>query len=84
MQVVLWCPAELDLPFEPNNAGYIHGVVNMPVYPQMSPNDFATTLIDGSASPLFETGAVLRYLASQYVPNSFWLSDPIECAHKGK
>ena len=64
MQAVLWCLAELNLPFEQINAGYIHGVVDTPDYLAINPNGLVPTLIDGSAPPLFETGAILRYLAA--------------------
>ena len=77
VQAVLWCLAELNLPFERINAGYIHGVVDTPDYLAMNPNGLVPTLIDGSAPPLFETGAILRYLAGQYASESFWPSDPV-------
>ena len=77
VQAVLWCLAELNLAFERINAGYIHGVVDKPDYLAMNPNGLVPTLIDGSAPPLFETGAILRYLASQYAPESFWPSNPV-------
>jgi glutathione S-transferase len=77
VQAVLWCLAELDLPFERINAGYTHGVVDKPDYLAMNPNGLVPTLIDSSAPPLFETGAILRYLAGQYARESFWPSDPV-------
>ena len=77
VQAVLWCLAELNLPFERINAGYVHGVVDTPDYLAMNPNGLVPTLIDGSAPPLFETGAILRYLAGQYAPESFWPFDPV-------
>ena len=84
VQAVLWCLAELNLPFERINAGYIHGVVDTPDYLAMNPNGLVPTLIDVSAPPLFETGAILRYLAGQYAPESFWPSDPVARAQTDK
>ena len=84
VQAVLWCLAELNLPFERINAGYIHGVVDTLDYLAMNPNGLVPTLIDGSAPPLFETGAILRYLAGQYAPESFWPSNPVARAQTDK
>ena len=84
VQAVLWCLAELNLPFERINAGYIHGVVDSPEYLAMNPNGLVPTLIDGDGPPLFETGAILRYLASQYAPESFWPTDAVQRAQTDK
>ncbi len=84
VQAVLWCLAELNLSFERINAGYIHGVVDTPDYLAMNPNGLVPTLIDGSGPPLFETGAILRYLADRYAPESFWPYDPVERAQTDK
>ena len=84
VQAVLWCLAELNLPFERINAGYIHGVVDTSDYLEMNPNGLVPTLIDGLAPPLFETGAILRYLAGKYALKSFWPSDPVARAQTDK
>ena len=84
MQAVLWCLAELNLPFERINAGYIHGVVDSPDYLAMNPNGLVPTLIDGDGPPLFETGAILRYLAGQYAPECFWPTDAVQRAQTDK
>ena len=84
VQAVLWCLAELNLPFERINAGYIHGVVDTPEYLAMNPNGLVPTLIDGDGPPLFETGAILRYLAGQYAPESFWPTDAVQRAQTDK
>ena len=84
VQAVLWCLAELNLPFERINAGYIHGVVDSPEYLAMNPNGLVPTLTDGDEPPLFETGAILRYLAGQYAPESFWPTDAVQRAQTDK
>ena len=84
VQAVLWCLAELNLPFERINAGYIHGVVDSLEYLAMNPNGLVPTLIDGDGPPLFETGAILRYLAGQYSPESFWPTDAMQRAQTDK
>ena len=84
VQAVLWCLAELHLPFERINAGYINGVVDSPEYLAMNPNGLVPTLIDGDGPPLFETGAILRYLAGQYASESFWPTDAMQRAQTDK
>lgn len=73
----MWCLAELDLAVERQDAGYIYGVVDTPAYLAMNPNGTIPTLIDGEKPPLWESGAILRYLASNYAPEAFWPHDPV-------
>ena len=43
----------------------------------MNPNRLVPVLTDGESIPLWESGAILRYLANRYAPESFWPSDPL-------
>jgi len=45
-------------------------------YLAMNPNGLVPTIRDGDGPPLWESGAILRYLASQYADETFWPSDP--------
>ena len=47
-----------------------------PEYLQLNPNGTVPTLIDGDNPPLWESCAILRYLAAAYGPESFWPSQP--------
>ena len=51
-------------------------MVNTPEYREMNPNGTVPTVQDGDQAPLWESGAVLRYLASAYGPDDFWPKDP--------
>jgi glutathione S-transferase len=72
VQALMWCIGELNLPFERIDAGFTYEVVDTDEYLAMNPNGTVPTIQDDSNPPLWETGAILRYLASEYAPESFW------------
>ena len=80
VQVVLWCLAELGVAHERRDAGFTYGVVDTPEYRAMNPNGKVPTIRDGDAPPMFESAAILRYLASRYAAGAFWPGDPLERA----
>lgn len=80
VQAVMWCIAELGLPYERIDAGFIYGVVNTPEYLAMNPNGTVPTIVDGDNPPLWESGAILRYLATTYAPETFWPTKPVALA----
>lgn len=69
VQKVLWCCDELGLPFERIDAGLQFGRVNDPDYRELNPNGQVPTLVDG-AFVLWESNAIVRYLAMQYGASS--------------
>lgn len=69
VQKVLWCCAELNLPFERLDAGMQFGVNDQPAYLAMNPNGRVPTIEDGDFR-LWESNAILRYLVLQYAPAS--------------
>jgi len=80
VQCVMWCAAELDLPVERIDAGLMYGVNNTPEYLAMNPNGTVPTLIDGNGPALWESGAILRYLANTYADDKFWPQGPLQRA----
>jgi glutathione S-transferase len=84
VQALMWCVSELKLDFERLDAGFIYGVVETPEYRAMNPNGTVPTLQDGDGAPLWETGAILRYLANAYAPEDFWPKDPMKRAQVDK
>ena len=78
VQCVMWCAAELGVAIERIDAGLMYGVNNTPDYLTINPNGTVPTLIDGDGPPLWESGAILRYLARVYAKDPFWPSDLIE------
>jgi glutathione S-transferase len=69
VQKVLWCCDELVLPFERIDAGGKFGHLDEPDYLAMNPNGKVPTLKDGTFV-LWESNAILRYLAMEYGPSS--------------
>ena len=77
VQALMWCVGELNLDYERTDAGFTYGLVDTPEYRAMNPNGTVPTLQDGDNPPLWETGAILRYLANVYAPDDFWPIDPL-------
>lgn len=78
VQAVMWCIAELKLPVNRIDAGFNYGVTGSEEYLSMNPNGTVPTLQDGGNPPVWESGAILRYLARNYASPPFWPSDAIE------
>jgi glutathione S-transferase len=84
VQALMWCIGELGLAYERIDAGLMYGLVDTHEYLSMNPNGTVPTLQDDDNPPLWETGAILRYLANKYAPDSFWPADPIARANVDK
>ena len=72
---VLWCAAELGIAFERQDAGMQFGVVNEPWYRKMNPNGLVPTIDDGGLV-LWESNAIVRYLAAKYGSGMLSPADP--------
>lgn len=81
VQCVMWCIAELDLPYERIDAGLMYGVTKTPEYLEMNPNGTVPTLVDDNGPALWESGAILRYLANTYADDKFWPQNNVQRAH---
>lgn len=76
VQKLLWCCDELVLPFERIDAGGPFGHLDEMSYLAMNPNGKIPTLVDGNFV-LWESNAILRYLAMEYGPSSLlYPTDP--------
>jgi glutathione S-transferase len=76
VQALMWCIGELGLEVDRLDIGHIHGGNDTPQFLAMNPNGTVPVLRDGGGAPLWETGAILRYLAARYAPDSFWPANP--------
>ena len=76
VQVVMWCIGELGLVYERADRGHRHGGLDTPEFLAMNPNGTIPVIRDGDGEPLWESAAVLRYLASRYGRAPFWPDDP--------
>ena len=72
VQLVLWALDELGLSYNRIDAGFTYGVVGTDDFCKMNPNRLVPVLIDGDAEPIFESAAILRYLANKYGDENFW------------
>ena len=75
VQKVMWAVAELGVAHERIDAGGAFGKVDQPEYAAMNPNRLVPVLEDGSAV-IWESNAIVRYLAAQYGAGELWPDDP--------
>lgn len=78
VQKVLWCCAELGVPFERTDAGGAFGVTQDPGYLTMNPTGLVPTIRDGSLT-LWESNVIVRYLAARYGADTLC---PKDLAHR--
>lgn len=81
VQALMWCVGELGLPYKRNDAGHRYGGTDTPEFLAMNPNGTVPVLRDGDGEPLWETGAILRYLAGRYGAAPFWPGEGFARAH---
>lgn len=74
VQKVRWTLAELGIPHQRVDAGLQFGVVNEPAYRAMNPNGRVPT-IDDEGFILWESNAIVRYLAAGHGEGSLWPRD---------
>lgn len=65
VQKVMWAVAELGLPHERIDAGGPFGVVDTPAFAELNPNRLVPVIDDGGFV-LWESNAIVRYLADSY------------------
>jgi glutathione S-transferase len=75
VQKVVICANELEIPYERVDAGGKFGVVATPEYKRLNPNSLVPTIEDGDFV-LWESNAIVRYLAHTYGSGSLWPNDP--------
>ena len=75
VQKVLWLLAELDLPFQHLQAGGVFGGLDAPEFLTLNPHGRIPVLEDRGVA-IWESHAILRYLAASYGSEMFWAADP--------
>lgn len=71
VQKVVWCCDELAIACERSDAGGKFGVVDTPGYLAMNPNGLVP-VIDDDGFILYESNAVVRYLAAKHGEGTLW------------
>lgn len=76
VQAVMWLVGEIGLDHERLDVGGAFGGNQSPEYLRMNPMGRVPVIEDG-ALILFESQAILRYLAARYAAGSLWPVDPV-------
>ena len=74
VQKVAWCCDEMGLPYERIDAGGTFGKTKTPEYLAMNPNSLVPTIDDGGFI-LYESNAIVRYLAAKHSADKLWPTD---------
>ena len=81
VQLVMWAAAELSLSPERLDYGFTYGGLDTPEFRAMNPFGKVPVMKDGDNAPIFESMAIVRYLAARYGDGgAFWPSDAAERA----
>lgn len=75
VQKVMWLIGELDLPHQHIDAGGAFGGLDTPAFLAMNPHGRVPVIQDGGAI-VWESHAILRYLAARHGVGRFWSEDP--------
>ena len=74
LKKVTWLCEEIGLPYNRIDAGMSFGVVNTPEYRKLNPNGLVPT-IDDEGFILWESNAIVRYLAAKHAAGTLWPTD---------
>jgi glutathione S-transferase len=84
VQKVMWAVGELGLPHERIDIGGPFGKNNEPAYLAKNPNGLVPTLEEDDGFLLWESNAIVRYLAGKYGAGNLEPSDPKARASAGR
>lgn len=68
----MWCIGEIGLPFVRYDIDHSYGGNDTATFLAMNPNGTVPVIRDDKGDPIWETGAILRYLAGRYGALDFW------------
>jgi len=74
VQAVMWSIGELGLPYQRYDFGHRYGGLDTPEFLAMNPNGTVPVIRDDD-EPLWESSAILRYLANRYGRAPYWPDD---------
>jgi len=83
VQKVMWLVGELGIEHERIDVGGPYGQLDSPEFKRLSPHAKIPVLEDGELV-IWESHAILRYLAASYGKDRFWPADPAERAAADK
>jgi len=71
---VLWCCEEIGVEYQRVDAGGDFGIVKTPQYLRLNPNSLVPTIEDDGLV-LWESNAIVRYLAAKHATGDLWPDD---------
>jgi len=74
VQKVLWCCEEIGVEYQRIDAGGTFGIVQTPEYRRLNPNALVPTIED-KGFVLWESNAIVRYLAAKHTAGTLWPDD---------
>src|SRR6185312_12220146 len=77
LQKVMWLVAELGVPHRHIELGGSFGGLDTPDFRAMNPHR-RVPVIDDDGTVVWESHAILRYLAARYGADRFWSGDPAQ------
>lgn len=77
VQALLWGMQELGLAYQRLDYGETFGGLDSDAFRAMNPHGKIPVLRTQAADAIFETPAILRYLAGQHGDDGFWPRDPV-------
>jgi glutathione S-transferase len=80
VQALLWGMEEIGLPYERLDYGENHGGLDSDDFRALNPHGKIPVLKFGGTA-LFDSAAILRFLAGQHGSAAFWPDDPVARAH---
>ncbi|MCB8838781.1 glutathione S-transferase family protein [Aurantimonas sp. VKM B-3413] len=84
VQAVMWAIGELGLAYERHDVGHRHGGNDTAEFLAMNPNGTVPVVRDADGEPLWESAAILRYLAWRYGEPPFWPAELAARSHIDK
>jgi glutathione S-transferase len=84
VQAVMWSLAELGLACERTDCGHRYGGLDTAEFLAMNPNGTIPVVRDGDGEFLWESSAILRYLANRYGRAPYWPADLAARTHIDK
>lgn len=75
VQAVMWGIGELGLACERLDYGHVYGGLDTPEFRALTPHGLVPVIRDGDLV-MWESAAILRYLAGRYGAAPFWPADP--------
>jgi glutathione S-transferase len=76
VQALIWCLEELAVAYTRLDYGEVFGGLDSPTFRALTPHGKIPVLVSPEGQAIWETPAILRYLAERHGTDAFWPRDP--------